>query len=458
MLIDEMSGVILPALAGAAVAGTIVWQVLRNKNKKSRKTTFSPDRRHPDTGHPIPNEHPAVGAVDKHDDVHAFDAGAVKRPTMFAVTGEEGQVASAMLFVQRAFKIDREFWHPLSVGKAQKQRLEPLFEQACKLAWLPGSQFERHIYAVSFCPKVEAAFKLGHAAPFDCPGERLRLCSIDETGTQLGGAMSLQPRQDAALPTLADLWDTLNPSGKPHALESALQIELNVLKEHVAELGHHVSAKTSALWNDRLARVMTLVDDVCRNAQTEAQMQECHMRGTDLAEEVQNDAVRIDAAIKSQAQSIETVEQADQALQLAIAYMYVRELVVRLRRVCSLLHVMGGDRFENEIRCVNDISGDIDAFPDVRCLIESATRLGHDLLSHDSRGLNEVEVLRAGELTRHAGELNELHDLYLEQLRGSAQRLQEQIDRCLMWQTHSRRYAVRVDDDGTLEELFVLYA
>ncbi len=459
MLIDDMSGVILPAAIGAAVAGTIVWQLLRNKNNKpATKATVSPDRRHPETGHPVPNEHPAVGAVEKHDAVHAFDAGVVKRPTMFAVTTDEGQAASAMLFMQRAFKIDREFWHPLSVGKAQKKLLEPLFEQVCKLAWLPGSQFERHIYAVSFCPKVEAAFKLGHTAEFDCAGDRLRLCSIDETGTQLGGPMSLQPDRDGRLPCLGDLWDALNPTGKPHALESELQIELNVLQEHVTELSRHVSAKTTAVWNERLERVMALVEDVCHKAQTEAEIQACHMRGADLSEEVQADASRIDEAIKTQAQAITTVEEADQAWQLVIAYMYARELVVRVRRVCALLHVIGGDRFENEIRCVNDISSDVKAFPDVRSLIDAATHLAHDLLSHDSRGLNEIEVVRAGEVTRHARELNELHDLYLEQLIGSAHRLQEQIDRCLMWQTHSRRYAVRVDDDGTLEELFVLYA
>ena len=90
-----------------------------------------------------PGDNIVVGAderaVKKPKDVRAFDAVGLKRPTMLAVTRMHEDPSASELFIQRAFKIDREFWRELEVSEQEMRRLDCLFEQANKLAWVPGS-------------------------------------------------------------------------------------------------------------------------------------------------------------------------------------------------------------------------------------------------------------------------------------------------------------------------------
>ena len=72
-----------------------------------------------DAGHPLPNEHPAEGAVKKPKDVYDFDSVGVKRPTMLAVTTKQEEPSASELFIQRAFKIDRGFWREIEVSQNQ---------------------------------------------------------------------------------------------------------------------------------------------------------------------------------------------------------------------------------------------------------------------------------------------------------------------------------------------------
>lgn len=82
--------------------------------------------------------------------------------------------------------------------------------------------------------------------------------------------------------------------------------------------------------------------------------------------------------------------------------------------------------------------------------------MAHEALSKDSRSMNELDLKRAGEITRHAKELVEMHDTYYDQLKKDVDRVQAELDRCLVQQTHQRRFAVRVDDAGHIEEMYVL--
>ena len=85
MAVDNISTLAVSLIACAAALAAFVWQLLRRKNKKSNQPQASVMRRN-DAGHPLPNEHPAEGAVKKPKDVYDFDPVGVKRPTMLAVT------------------------------------------------------------------------------------------------------------------------------------------------------------------------------------------------------------------------------------------------------------------------------------------------------------------------------------------------------------------------------------
>ena len=65
----------------------------------------------------MPNENPARGAVKKPPEVQEFDAVNVHRPTMLALTTVRENAVSPEVFIQRAFKIDREHWMEIESTK-----------------------------------------------------------------------------------------------------------------------------------------------------------------------------------------------------------------------------------------------------------------------------------------------------------------------------------------------------
>ena len=147
------------------------------------------------------------------------------------------------------------------------------------------------------------------------------------------------------------------------------------------------------------------------------------------------------------------------ALLHAIAYMYVREMTILVLRAAALLHVIAGDTFAHEVSCANHIMTDLEAFTDVKPLLAAASRLAHAPLESEAhRAMTDGAVERAGAIARHAQELEKVHDELFADLRGRAAELQARVDKCLLWQTHPRRYAVRLNDEGSIEKMFVLDA
>ena len=145
---EELWGAVAPAIAVAAVAAGFAWQMMRRKTVKPKVRPEPMSwKKDPKTGLPIPNDDPAKGAEKTDAGVERFRAVGVKRPTMLAVTAIQGEATAAELFIQRAFKIDRPFWRPLDVSFHEKRNLDCLFSNVNKLAWVPGSAFERHFYA-----------------------------------------------------------------------------------------------------------------------------------------------------------------------------------------------------------------------------------------------------------------------------------------------------------------------
>ena len=405
----------------------------------------------------IAKENPARGAVKKPQEVQEFDAVNVRRPTMLALTTVREDAVSPEVFIQRAFKIDREHWMEIESTDETRRSLEALFSHVCQLAWVPGSAFERHIYSVSFAPALEAALKEGIFRNDKSAGVVTHVTAIDETGEVLGNPMKMS-LAGSKLGLVAALWAAFNPKGMPHELRAELEKENAEVAKRLADLPQHVAYETVASWTMRYASLSAVVAAVKSGVEAD-RVSEYLAEIDEISKDMHEQADRIDEAIEKRAGSVVNLEDADDALVHAIAYMYVRDLTVRFMRICSLLRVSIGDSFEEEVRCANAVAGDVNQFTDVRSLIAAAQKVAHDKLdpSH-MRTAGEHEISRAAAIAKHAQELTEIHDGFLADLQKQARKVQDDIDQALLRQARLHRYAVRVSDEGMVEKFFVLNA
>lgn len=438
------------------VALVVLGFVLRRLSKEGGGKPTAKTK-HIQSGRPVPNENPARGAVKKPQEVQEFDAVNVRRPTMLALTTVREDAVSPEVFIQRAFKIDREHWMEIESTDETRRNLEALFSHVCQLAWVPGSAFERHIYSVSFAPALEAALKEGIFRNDKSAGVVTHVTAIDETGEVLGNPMKMS-LAGSKLGLVAALWAAFNPKGMPHELRAELEKENAEVAKRLADLPQHVAYETVASWTMRYASLSAVVAVV--NSGVEADRVSEYLAEIDeISKDMHEQADRIDEAIEKRAGSVVNLEDADDALVHAIAYMYVRDLTVRFMRICSLLRVSIGDSFEEEVRCANAVAGDVNQFTDVRSLIAAAQKVAHDKLdpSH-MRTAGEHEISRAAAIAKHAQELTEIHDGFLTDLQKQARKVQDDIDQALLRQARLHRYAVRVSDEGMVEKFFVLNA
>lgn len=460
MALDELHSAVTLGAAAAVVAAGLGWQLWRRRTFKPRvyrpNKAVSEDRRD-ERGAPIPNDTPSKDAVQKTDEVYAFESVNVKRPTMLAVTAHEGDATAAELFIQRAYKIDREHWRELPVSEFEKRDLSCLFAYVNKLDWVPGSAFERHIYAVSFSPVLEEALKQGYHPRANATAADLQFCCIDENGKQLGEPMLMPDHAWGQTARVHALWCALNPADKPHELAGELFKEVETLKQHLEKLAPHVAALTLRTWQQRVDEIVDLAHDLRRLGPEEGAALERNARTDVIAANMRMEAKRIDDMVAERAKSVHTLEEADEALVHAIAFMHVRELIVRVLRICAIMRVIGGDSFEREVHCANHVTSDIAQFTDVRPLLNAVQALAHTSFEDGAaRALADSHVEKTGAVYRHSKELLETHDALVEELQQEAGRVQYEIDRCLLCQSRPRRYAVRVSDDGAIEKFFIL--
>lgn len=450
---QELSGVFLLLMVVALVAlGFILRRLSKEGGGKSTAKT-----KHIQSGRPVPNENPARGAVKKPPEVQEFDAVNVHRPTMLALTTVRENAVSPEVFIQRAFKIDREHWMEIESTEETRRKLDVLFAHVCQLAWVPGSAFERHIYSVSFAPALEAALQEGIFRTDCSAGVVTHVSAIDETGEALGDPMKMSLAA-SKLGLVAALWSAFNPKGMPHELRAELDKENAEVAKRLSDLPQHVAYETVASWTMRYASLSAVVAAV-KSGVTAEQVPE-YLNEIDLiSKDMHEQADRIDEAIEQRAAKVFNLEDADDALIHAIAYMYVRDLTVRFMRICSLLRVSIGDSFEEEVRCANAVAGDVNQFTDVRALIAAAQKVAHDKLDPSRmRTEGEHEISRATAISKHAQELTEIHDGFLADLQQEARKVQDDIDQALLRQARLHRYAVRVSDEGLVEKFFVLNA
>lgn len=450
---QELSGVFLLLMVVALV---VLGFVLRRLSKEGGGKPTAKTK-HIQSGRPVPNENPARGAVKKPQEVQEFDAVNVRRPTMLALTTVREDAVSPEVFIQRAFKIDREHWMEIESTDETRRNLEALFSHVCQLAWVPGSAFERHIYSVSFAPALEAALKEGIFRNDKSAGVVTHVTAIDETGEVLGNPMKMA-LAGSKLGLVAALWAAFNPKGMPHELRAELEKENAEVAKRLADLPQHVAYETVASWTMRYASLSAVVAAVKSGVEAD-RVSEYLAEIDEISKDMHEQADRIDEAIEKRAGSVFNLEDADDALVHAIAYMYVRDLTVRFMRICSLLRVSIGDSFEEEVRCANAVAGDVNQFTDVRSLIAAAQKVAHDKLdpSH-MRTAGEHEISRAAAIDKHAQELTEIHDGLLADLQKQARKVQDDIDQALLRQARLHRYAVRVSDEGMVEKFFVLNA
>lgn len=438
------------------VALVVLGFVLRRLSKEGGGKPTAKTK-HIQSGRPVPNENPARGAVKKPQEVQEFDAVNVRRPTMLALTTVREDAVSPEVFIQRAFKIDREHWMEIESTDETRRSLEALFSHVCQLAWVPGSAFERHIYSVSFAPALEAALKEGIFRNDKSAGVVTHVTAIDETGEVLGNPMKMS-LEGSKLGLVAALWAAFNPKGMPHELRAELEKENAEVAKRLADLPQHVAYETVASWTMRYASLSAVVAAVKSGVEAD-RVSEYLAEIDEISKDMHEQADRIDEAIEKRAGSVVNLEDADDALVHAIAYMYVRDLTVRFMRICSLLRVSIGDSFEEEVRCANAVAGDVNQFTDVRSLIAAAQKVAHDKLdpSH-MRTAGDHEISRAAAIAKHAQELTEIHDGFLADLQKQARKVQDNIDQALLRQARLHRYAVRVSDEGMVEKFFVLNA
>ncbi len=452
---NDLSGVLIPLAVCVILGVGFGWRAWRRSNAKPGKKTRIDRVR--TNARPTPNADPAKDAVSKDDAVLAFDSVNVRRPTMLAVTTAGGDIASAGLFIQRAFKIDREHWRELSVPAQGMNALEALFGQVAKLAWVPGSIFERHIYAVSFSPALDEAMKK-NLNPFAETGEtKLQFCAIDEKGMQLGESMSVSDSAQEHKAGICALWRALNPADGPHELEASLLRELEIFASRTKALAQYVAEQTQRTWELRAENVAALVRNIQQREVDLGKVEEQGAQVDQVIRQMHAEADRIDGLVLERTQNVKTIEDADTALLHAIAYMHVRELTVRVLRICGLMRVIRGGTFAEEMKSANRITANVAEFTDVKPLIAAAQAIAHDtLVNGTGKTMVDSEIERVGAIARHADRLTETHDELVKALESEALVVQNEIDRYLLQQSRARRHAVRVADDGRIEKMFVL--
>ena len=310
---QELSGVFLLLMVVALV---VLGFVLRRLSKEGGGKPTAKTK-HIQSGRPVPNENPARGAVKKPQEVQEFDAVNVRRPTMLALTTVREDAVSPEVFIQRAFKIDREHWMEIESTDETRRNLEALFSHVCQLAWVPGSAFERHIYSVSFAPALEAALKEGIFRNDKSAGVVTHVTAIDETGEVLGNPMKMS-LAGSKLGLVAALWAAFNPKGMPHELRAELEKENAEVAKRLADLPQHVAYETVASWTMRYASLSAVVAAVKSGVEAD-RVSEYLAEIDEISKDMHEQADRIDEAIEKRAGSVVNLEDADDALVHAIA-------------------------------------------------------------------------------------------------------------------------------------------
>ena len=378
----------------------------------------------------------------------------VQRPSLLAITPAAGQESSsAEVFIQRAFKIDRPNWRSLGVSTSDMRRLDCLFQNTCKLQWVPNSVFERHIYTVSFSPALEAAVNRGMQPRVLPNSGDLVIVALDANGARMGEPMDVTEGSWGEPAEVALLWAALNPNDRPHILAHYIEDEMKELNERAGIKGKTASSLPAVSWMQRVDELQLVAGEFLQLGLVPGRNPQRFARIEALRSLAEREAHELTKSVAEDKVLMRSLTDCLTALAKAPAQMRLFDLVMRVRRLCSILAVMGGDNFNEELQGANRLSDTV-RFTALEELLDKAQQMAAQALSSPQ----PTDQVHAREVDRIAGELRSQYDALVEKIQEGAAEMQEQADRCLLLQSRPRRYAVRIDDDNHVEDLFVLQA
>lgn len=378
----------------------------------------------------------------------------VARPSLLAITPAAGQESSsAEVFIQRAFKVDRPNWRSLGVAQSDMRRLDCLFQNTCKLQWVPNSIFERHIYTVSFSPALEAAVNRGMQPRVLPTAGDLVILALDATGARMGEPMDVTEHSWTEAAEVSLLWAALNPNDRPHLLSSLIQDELAKLTECAGITGQSASSLPAVSWMQRVEELQLVTGDFLQLGLRPGRNPQRFARIEAIRSLAEREISELTKSVAEEKVLLRSLPDCLASLAKTASQIRLYELVMRVRRLCSILAVVAGDTFNEELQGANRLADEV-RFVAFEELLDRCQQMAQAASGKQSPS----DQAHAHEVERIAQETRARYDELVEQLNGGITQMQEQVDRCLLLQSRPRRYAVRIDDDNHVEDLFVLEA
>lgn len=378
----------------------------------------------------------------------------VARPSLLAIAPAAGQESSsAEVFIQRAFKVDRPNWRSLGVAKSDMHRLDCLFQNACKLQWVPNSIFERHIYTVSFSPALEAAVNRGMQPRVLPTSGELVILALDATGARMGEPMDVTEHSWTEVAEVSLLWAALNPNDQPHVLADLIKDEMAKLTACAGITGQAASSLPAVSWMQRVEELQLVTGDFLRLGLRPGRNPQRFARIEAIRKLAERELIELNKSLAEEKVMLRSVQDCLTALEKTASQVRLYELVMRVRRLCSILAVVAGDTFNEELQGANRLSDEV-RFVALEEFLDRCLQLAYS----STRAQTPVDQAHSHEVVRIVEQLRSQYDELVKLLQNDVEEMQEQIDRCLLLQSRPRRYAVRIDDENHVEDFFVLEA
>lgn len=467
---SELLTVLLLAACAVGFGVGALWQIVRRKPQAARKLERRIERIErvgPRRAAPAPGSaeaakaaaRAAAAAVAAAERPAAPDASArigTMRPMTLAITPVSGDLTAAEVFVSRALEINEPHYRDLKADPVQVRGIQCLFDHAPCLAWEPGCEYSSRIYEVAFSPVIDAALSAGFNPRANATASDLQIMAIDEHGQELGEPMATPDYSWGAPARVYKLWTLLNPAEHEHALAAELRAEIDAVDKILPRVKLFVPAVEGLSWQKEFEALRDLANDAMRLGLEEGRAQARTARADELAAVMRAHNRAIDEKLAALLAGMKTPEDASAALKAAVPLMTERKLAVMVLRAIALVRVIASDDYVHGMRCSSKIAQNVEEFPNVHPLLETARRIALDAAASKARALRPDELERLGGIRREAARLAEAHDGVVAQLKADVSRLQSAIDSHLIVQSLPRRHAVRLNEEGRVEALLVL--
>ena len=455
MINNEWLTIILLVVAAASFGVGAVWQTQRRR-KAYMEEHLRRRRRHRDVVRARPETSVAKEVAPRPVAPTPERSVGVQRPALLAITEVSGSVEAAEVFIQRALSIEEDHFRAIPVAPLDLKRLRGLFERVDTLAFYPDGPFSRQYYSVSFAPAIEKAMGYGVKPRVTASVMDLQVVALSADSQVIGSPMGVPENDWGDVSRIQLLWELFNPAEHPHELEELLKYEIREIEsrlKRVQLLAHAVEGRAWSMYWDTF---FDLSRDARRLGAQKGRALDRIMRIDELARAMRQENRNIDAELQKLTQSMVDVKSADEALNSAIPLMYERELGILFLRGIAILRVMTGDDYTHGMRCSSHIAINVKRYPEVTALLDRARAVALDAVTRKGVALDAEEMAIITKLKKDVDELRNVHDETLRNLKKDIASMQLAIDQHLLLQERPRRFAVRMDEHGVLDGLFVL--